>query len=300
MVEDIEEIFQSLIKAGVTEEELEHEINSRFQEYQGFMSRQAILFLIAKEHGLFDDDLENTSFSYEGLEEEIDYNEFLRPIAQISEGMNNIVILGRLISISQVRTFTRKDGTSDIVGSFHVADTSGKIKVVLWSDQAKIIEKEYFSRDQIIQVIGGYAKKGLNEEIEIHIGKRGKVILSPKDIDMNNIPKLDKVPNTSSINIQDVYEKEGFIPTVSGAVQFENLKMVKLKDGSKTFLLKFKLCDETSSIMVNIWGMDAPEFIKNVSEGDIIILSNMTIKENPYSKKKELNLTRNSYVEIMK
>lgn len=303
MVEDIEEIYQSLIKSGLTEEELKSEIDARFQEYQGFMSKQAILFLIAKEHGVFYQGNEDSVLSCKEPEEEIDYNEFLSPIATISEGLNNIVIVGRIIHISQVRSFTRKDGTSDIIGSFHMADTSGKIKVVLWSDHARIMEKEYFSNGEIVQIIGGYSKKGLNDEVEIHLSRKGKVILSPKDIDMSNISEQENIKyldiNNSSFKVQDLYKKKGFIPSVSGTVVFENLKVIKLKNGNRTFLLKFKLHDETSSIMVNIWGMNGPEFIKNVNEGDAIILSNILIKENPYSNQKEVNFTKNTQVKLL-
>lgn len=304
MVEDIEEIYQSLIKSGLSEEELKREIDTRFQEYQGFMSRPAILFLIAKEQGLFNQENEESSLPYEGIEEEIDYNEFLIPIASISEGMSNIIIVGRIINISQVHSFTRKDGTSDIVGSFHIADISGKIKFVLWSDHAKIIENEYFTTGEIVLVIGGYSKKGLNDEVEIHLSKKGKVVLSPKDINMSNIPQLENIRNlelnNSSFKIENLYNKEGFIPFVSGTVAFENLRMIKLKDGNKTFLLKFKLYDEVSSITVRIWGMDAPEFIKTISEGDNITLSNVMIKNNSYSNQKEVILTKNSQVKLLK
>jgi len=300
MTEDIEEVYQALINLGFTEDELNKEINARFREYQGFMSRAAILFLLAKELHLYNHDHENFLSSYDELEDETDYNEFLLPIAQISEGMSNIVIVGRIISISQIREFIRKDGSSDIVGYFHIADSSGNIKVVLWSDQAKIIDHEFFTFGQVVQVIGGYVKKGLNDELEIHISKRGKVVLSPKDIDMKHIPEVEDIRSlkvvNNSIHIQDLYDKEGFIPVVAGMVELEDLRMITLKDGNKTFLLKFKLCDETSSIMVNIWGMDAPEFIKNVSEGERITLSNVLIKESPYSNEKELNLTKNSII----
>ena len=304
MVEDIEEIYLALIKAGFSEGELKSEINARFQEYQGFMSKQAILFLLAKENGINIQGIEDSPMSYHEVEEEIDYNEFLIPIAFIFEGMSNIVIVGRITHVSQIRTFTRKDGSSDIVGSFYMVDTSGKIKVVLWSDHAKLMEKEYFTTGEVVQIIGGYTKKGLNDDLEVHLSKKGKVVLSPKDIDIKTIPFSEKEQESeekySLLHIQDLYDKEDFIPSISGIVTFESLKLVKLKDGKKTLLLKFSLRDETAAIIVNIWGMKAPEFIKKVSEGDNITLSNALIKENPYSNHKELNLTRNSHIKLVK
>ena len=298
MAEYAEEIYQSLIEKGYSEEDIEKEITSKFNEYQGFMSKQAILFLIAKEKGVAvpDSDTINKEFGYE-----IDYNEFAIPIAQISEGMSNIVISGRISDVSGLRTFTRKDGTSDIVGSFHLVDNSGRIKAVLWSDHAKLMEHEYFKKGEIIQLIGGYAKKGLNEELEIHLSKKGKLVFSPKDIDMKHvlgIPEKKQFKKSSQLTIKEVYNKEGFVRAISGTVQLEKPKLLTLKNGKKTFLLKFVLSDETSSIKVNVWDMKAIEFIKRVNDDDKLTLFNVIIKVNSYSNEKELSFIKNSRYKV--
>ena len=54
------QLYQSLLEAGFSKKEIFDKIKEKNDEYQGFMSREAILVLIAKECGL-DVKLSNTN-----------------------------------------------------------------------------------------------------------------------------------------------------------------------------------------------------------------------------------------------
>jgi replication factor A1 len=221
--------------------------------------------------------------------------------------MSNIVIIGRVLKISNIRKFNRKDGSPGKVGSFIIGDKSGTIKVVLWNEQVEITRKEYFRIGEIIQVIGGYSKIGLNDEIEVHLSKTGKIILSPRDVSILQFPELDSFRDLkgtqsfrkdSELSIKDLYEKEGFIKTITGLVKVEEFKELVKKDGETTFLLKLILSDDTSSIRVLVWNMNAVKTLKILSDGDNVQLSNVAIKENPYTNEKELIFTKKSSLDI--
>ncbi len=224
--------------------------------------------------------------------------------------MSNIVITGRILRNFGKKNFLRKDGSPGIVGSFIIGDSTGTIKIVLWNDQANIMENEYFQVGEIVQIIGGYSKIGLNDEIEVHLSKTGKIILSPKDIDFSQIPKLDSfkyltVQRTrfskkdSELSIKELYGKAGFIKSITGIVQIEEFKEIIKKNGEKTFLLKLILSDDSSSIRVLIWGMNAVESLKILNNGISVKLSNVIIKENSYTNEKELIFTKNSRLKIL-
>lgn len=306
MSSNIEDIYQALINAGIDEEIINSQINEKYNEFQGFMSKQAILFLIAKEYGL---DIVSSN-SDEITQYEIDYNDFAISISNVTETMSNIVITGRILRNFGTKNFVRKDGTPGIVGSFIIGDNSGTIKIVLWDDQAKIMEKEYFHIGEIVQIIGGYSKVGINEKIEVHLSKTGKIILSPKKVELKNIPELEafkdlEVQGTISLKrdsgmlIEELYAKEGFIKSITGIIQIEEFKEIIKNNGEETFLLKLILSDDTSSIRVLIWGMNAIESLKNLSDGDGVKLSDVIIKENSYTNEKELVFTKNSRLEIL-
>ena len=68
--------------------------------------------------------------------------------------------------------------------------------------------------------------------------------------------------------------KEGFVNKISGVVsEIEEFKELTLKNGEKSFLLKFILSDNDTSVRVVVWGMNAVNCLKMINEGDIIELS---------------------------
>ncbi|MFX0141271.1 MAG: hypothetical protein ACFFDN_46960, partial [Candidatus Hodarchaeota archaeon] len=54
------------------------------------------------------------------------------------------------------------------------------------------------------------------------------------------------------------------------------------KNGEKTFLLKLILSDNTTSIPVVLWDMDAINCLKRINEGDRILISLVYVKYNSY------------------
>ena len=130
MVGRAEEIFQALLDAGIDEEELMAQVKEKEIEFQGFMTKQAILYLIAKENGVNVDSSENVEILEHITEEVIDYNDFAILISQITENMKNIVIAGRISEIHERREFRKKDGTRGIVNSFKICDQSDCIKII--------------------------------------------------------------------------------------------------------------------------------------------------------------------------
>jgi len=307
MVERAEEIFQALLDAGIDEDELIAQVKEKEIEFQGFMTKQAILYLIAKENGVNVDSSENVEILEHITEEVIDYNDFAIIISEITENMKNIVIAGRINEIHERKEFRKKDGTRGIVNSFKVCDLSDCIKVVLWNEQTEIIDNTFFQLGEIVQVIGGYSKKGLNDNLELHLGRQGKLVLAPKGV---FFPEAKHGKSSSSTKkkvnnpppkhtIEELYKREGFIRFVKGIIKIHDFKEFTQKDGEKSFLLKLILSDDTSSIKVNIWGLKAVQYVKILENGVRIKLTNVLIKENSYSNEKEISFTKSTQLEII-
>lgn len=305
MTERAEQVYQALMDLGLSEDEINSQINEKLTEYQGFMTKEGALYLIGKENGI--DVYSSDPNIQKEIEELIDYNDFAILIDEIIEDMQNIVITGRITDIFGINNFTKKDGTSGIVGSFQICDLSNCIKIVLWNKQTQDMENEYFKKGEIIQVIGGYSKKGIDNNLEIHLSRQGKLVLAPEGV---TLPKIKKNENlnvfeekvgrkSSKFTIEELHMKEGFIRFVKGMVQIDKFKEFTLKNGEKSFLLKLILSDDTTSIRVNIWGIKAVECIKFVNDGDSVKLSNVFLKVNSYSDEKELNFTKSSRLDVI-
>ena len=86
---------------------------------------------------------------------------------------------------------------------------------------------------------------------------------------------------------------------IQGQVQIDEFKEINKKSGDKTFLLKIFLKDDSTTIRVLIWGMMAIECLKIITDYDTVVISNVAVKENAYSREKELMFTKNSKLQIV-
>lgn len=305
MVERAEKIFEKLLDLGLSEDDISRQVNEKLSEFQGFMTKEGALYLIGKDNGI---DLYSSDPQIQNeIEELIDYNDFMIPIADITESMRNIVIAGRITEIFGIKSFNKKDGTPGIVGSFVICDKSECIKLILWNDRTKIMENESFQKDEIIQIIGGYSKMGTTGNLEVHLSRQGKIVLAPENIVLPEVELVRPsfvdgkkgVKSPIKHTIEEIYRKEGFIKFVKGIIHIELFKELTLKNGEKSFLLKLVLSDDTASIKVNIWGMKAVEGMKIISDGLGVKLTNVVIKENSFSHEKELSFTKSSSLELL-
>ena len=309
MSASIDDLYQKLLESGFSEEELERQVQRKAKEFGGFMSKQGILFIIAKENSIQLQSSDINEQFYKEFEEEIDYDDFTIDISEVKESMTNIVLLGKILKIFETREFTRKDGTPGIVGSFLLGDTSQTIKVILWDDKVDINKNKFFRKNELIRIIGGYCRIGRDNSLEVHLGRKGRIVLSPDNVNKNVEKKLNNLEydqnqiDTSQnpfTKIKDLIERYKYIKKVQGLIQIEEFKEVNTKTGEKTFLLKLVLSDESKVIRVVIWGMNAIECLKVLSNGDFVEITNLFVKQNTYTDEKELLFTKNSVLRIPK
>ena len=308
MSASIDDLYQKLLESGFSEEELERQVQSKAKEFGGFMSKQGILFIIAKENGIYLHSPDINEQLYKEFEEEFDYDDFTIDISEIKEGMSNIVLLGKILQIYETREFTRKDGTPGIVGSFLLGDISKTIKVILWDDKVNIIKNKFFRKNELIRIIGGYCKMGRKSTFEVHLGRKGRIVLSPKNVNKNMENKLNNLeydqnqtdlPQKSISKINDLTERYKFVKVIQGLIQIEEFKEINTKTSEKTFLLKVILSDESKAIRVIIWGMNAIECLKVLNNGDYVEITNLAVKQNIYTDEKELLFTKHSVLRMV-
>lgn len=305
----VDELYQKLLDSGISEADLAKRLKHKESEFGGFMSKQGILFIIAKENGIYMQSPEISEGLYEEFEEEIDYDEFTINLSELKEEMRNIVLLGKILQIHKPREFSRKDGSIGKVVSFLFGDTTKKTNVILWDDKVDLIKNEFFRVDELIRIIGAYCKKGKDESLEVHLGKRGKVVFSPEIVDKKLKSRLDNIKTTisrqedfkpeSTSGISDLIERFNYITHIQGQIQIELFKEITKKSGEKTFLLKLLLSDDSTTIRLIIWGMSAIECLKIINDYDTVAISNVSVKRNKYTDEKELVFTKKSTLEVV-
>jgi len=266
---------------GLTRKEIQDMVGDKKNELKGLISEEGALFIIARELGV-DVKEENKE-----LLKDIEIY-----ISDITHNMKNINIVGRIKDIYRINKFNKSDGGIGYVSSFLLHDNTGDIRIVLWDDQVNIFNEDNFEINEIVKIVNGIARKGRYDDLEIHVGRYGKLILSPDDVDYKNYPKIKfKLTNINDINLNlKSISVEGKI------IQILPIKEFNRKDGEPGKVGSITLLDSTGSIRITFWNDDI-EKIENLVINDVITISNLTPKLNTFdSKSIDLYATRSSVV----
>ena len=209
---------------GISEDKLDEMIKEKIMEYGGILLKDAALMMIAKEHGIELDKKET--------------EEFL--IKDIEEGQINVEITGVVTDVSDIRAFTRKDGTEGKYRRIVIADKSGSIRMTLWDDLAEMDIKV----GDILKIKRARARRW---------GDRLELSSTPE----TKIEKLESYEGELP-EIKEIYDIGELTPGMTATFEGEVIsalpvKEFKREDGSVGRLKSFIVRDETGSIRVTLW-----------------------------------------------
>lgn len=266
---------------GLTRKEIQNLVEDKKNELKGLISDEGALFIIAKELGV---DIKSEN------------NDILREIeifiSDITQNMKNITLFGRIKEIYNVNSFTKNDGNKGFVGSFLLHDNTGDARIVLWDDQIKIFNEPNFEKNELVKIINGNAKKGKFGDIEIHIGRYGKLILSPEDVDYKKYPKI----SFKSININDINLNLKSISIEGKIIQISPEREFIRKNGEFGRVRSFLLLDSTGSIRITFWNEDT-EKMNSLEINDVISITNLNPRLSTLdSKTIDLNANKNTVI----
>jgi len=212
-------------------------------------------------------------------------------IKDLVSGLNDVTMLGRVIAVYPVQTFTRGDLSGGKVARLLLADATGTLKLVLWDDKIELIEAAKIQQDQIIKVLHGYVRESFDGKLELHLGRRGDIEVPPQDIDESRFPRImefmDKIGQITSdkkkVNVQ------GQVTTVFPTSEFTR------KDGTSGKVKRLRLKDETGEITLVFWNEKADE-LGTVAEGDQLRITSARVKAQ-LDNRTELHIESSSQIE---
>ncbi|MFX0028970.1 MAG: DUF2240 family protein [Candidatus Hermodarchaeota archaeon] len=244
---------------GLTRKEIQDMVEDKKKELKGLISEEGALFVIARELGV------DVKEENKDLLEDFDLS-----ISDITENMKNINIFGRIKEIYNVNKFNKADGGVGYVGSFLLHDKTGDVRIVLWDDNVNVFKEDNFEQNGMVKIVNGIARKGKFQDKEIHIGRFGKVILSPDDVDYKKYPKVKfELMDISNVNLNlKSISLEGKI------IQISPLREFTKKSGEIGKVGSISLLDSTGSIRITFWNDDTEKF-KNLQINDVITISNL-------------------------
>jgi replication factor A1 len=251
-------------ETGLSKKDIQERLEEKKEELKGLITDKGALFVIAKELGV---EIKDQS---SGIVEDIELN-----VSDIKPGMKNIVLVGRVKEINQIHTFNRKDGSEGKVGSFLLHDKTGDIRVTLWDKETELLNSREFDVDELVKIVNGYSKKGKFSGTEIHIGKLGKVIVSPTDVDYKKYPKISQ----KTKQIKDVSLSLNSVNIQGKVIRKRPVNYFDRKDGSKGRVSSINLADSTGSIRITFWD-DNTEKIESIESGNVIKITNLNPRQS--------------------
>ena len=135
------------IKDKISYEEFIKEMKTRIQENEdvSFMGELDVAQMVVGEYV----DEENKPLSE---------NSPVLKIADLKTGNHNISLIGRVKSISNVKKFVNRKGREGKLANLIIADDTGEIRVVLWTENIKLLKK--FKEGDVIKITGVEVKQG--------------------------------------------------------------------------------------------------------------------------------------------
>ncbi|MCK5265140.1 MAG: hypothetical protein KAR03_05985, partial [Candidatus Thorarchaeota archaeon] len=120
----------------------------------------------------------------------------MKDIVDLESGMNDVDIEGKIATIYDVNTFTRKDGGEGQVQNIVIADKTSNIRVTFWGEDNEHIVKA--KEGDIIRILHGYVKEGFRGGVEYQFGRSSKVELNPKGSKLKQLDLSKITENASS------------------------------------------------------------------------------------------------------
>ncbi len=198
----LEEILIELEdKTKFSRENLQEKIKEKHKELSGLVSLEGAGHLVARDLGV-------NLLTVDRKPLKVD---------QLSEGMKNIKVKGRITQISGIREFKRKDGSEGRVSNIFISDDTGQVRIPLWDKQVKMIEDGTLSSGDVVQVEGGNIKKNIYGGLEIALPKHSQI---KKLEDDESIPETPTKITSERIDIKDA--QEGFYEIQGTFVQLFN------------------------------------------------------------------------------
>ncbi len=211
----------------------------------------------------------------------------LRKISGLETGLHDISIVGRIMRISNVKAFTTKKGKEGKVANLMIADDTGEIRVVLWTDNIKLLKK--VSEGDIVKINNVEIKDGYRSD-EAHLQNRS-TIEKITDEDAKDFPPYEE-------KITPIADIKGEMQAnvVARVVRISRIRTYN-SNGREGKFITLDLKDDSGSISLTLWNKDV-EIIDELklAEGDSIkILGAQSRVRNG-----EVNLTHSFIGRIIK
>ena len=183
-------------------------------------------------------------------------------VEDLSLGLSDVNLRGRVLSTDSVRTFDRDDGSEGRVSNLTLGDPTGRVRVTLWDERADRATE--LAAGESVEVVDGYTRER-DGDLELHVGSRGAV----ETID-DEVEYVPETADVASVELDEVVDLAG------GVIETSDVRTFDRDDGSQGQVRNVRLKDETGDIRVALWGDHAEA---DLDLGDHVLVTDVEIQD---------------------
>jgi replication factor A1 len=239
-----------LISDLKTKKEYEQEIKSRVKHFDGLIDSDTAAFLLVDELG------RNTHSITKIIE---------------LEPEKDFTVIGKVVSISDSKTFKRKNGTAGKVINLEITDDTGTCRLVLWNEDIDQIKHKEIQIGTTVKIINGYTKAGYTGGLEVNLGRWGLLEVEPAE--------RACVKETAT-----AYPDE-----ITGVLVCKEATRAFFKDdGEFGFVTTVTIEKDGHETLVTLWDQ-CVKAVQQFKPGDRIVLKHVTTKQSNGKKEYHIN-----------
>lgn len=197
---------------------------------------------------------------------DVDLSDDVVEANEVSAGMSDLALVGRVLETSEPRTFDRDDGEGK-VANIVLGDETGWVRVALWDERADDVSS--LASGDTVRVRDGYARER-DGGVEVNVGGRGEVERLDDD-EFDEPPEFHPDPTpVADLQIDETYDVAGVVTDTGETRTFDR------DDGSQGKVRNVRLRDDTGEVRVALWGEKAD---LSFAPGDEVAILNMQAQE---------------------
>ena len=200
-----------------------------------------------------------------------------KTIAEVEPGRQGFSVIARVMSISNPKLFTSRKGEDGKLANMQIADNTGEVRLVLWTENIKHLK--HISEGDIVEISDVDCKDGFRGGKEFSL--RPRSLLRTIDETSENYPEnIAEFPvyEENIISIADIVPDEkvsiiGRLIRVPTPHSYES-------NGKKGKVTSLEIQDKTGKIAYTLWNKDVKLIDSlDLKEGDIVKILNEQSRE---------------------
>lgn len=145
-------------KSSLSEDEINRKIQEKLDQLSGLISKEGAAHILANDLGI----------NFSEVEKKLKLNKVLA-------GMRNVETIGKVLQKYEIREFN-SNGREGKVANLLMGDETGVMRVVLWNNQADLLNT--LQEGSIIKITSAYARSN-NGRVELHLNDTSTVEVNP-------------------------------------------------------------------------------------------------------------------------